>query len=134
MLGMEQVAAVLRDAGAGLYGKTLFAYEMPAACRSGLVVMQGGVGEGIDHELPSWERQAFQVIARSPGIAAGFPLIQAAVTALTWQLPRTLPAVGNYPAMLVRRCLPRHNPIIYPRTDTDLYEFSVNFDYVAHPA
>lgn len=131
MLGMEQIVTLLQTAGLGVPGVSLFAYKMPATVAQGIVVLNPLAGGDIDHDLPGYLKGSFQVIIRAPKIADGRTLADRVSAALTWQVPRSLPANAGVPALILRRCLPRHTPIGFPRSDNDLVEFSINFDYVS---
>lgn len=131
MLGMEQIATVLAQASLGQIGKSIFVHRMPGEISSGLVVLNQLSGYSIDWELPGFKIGKFQVIARHTSVPQGLSLARGAMAALTWQEPRMLPAQAGLNDILVRRVLPMHDPITYPRSDGDMVEHSINFEFVA---
>lgn len=131
MLGMEQIVTVLQAASLGTPGTSLFAYKMPSNVSVGIVALNPLAGGAIDWDMPGYLKGSFQLIIRHPKIPDARTMAEAASQALTWFVPRSLPALAGAPLVLVNRCLPRHTPIGFPRSDNDLVEFSVNFDYVA---
>jgi hypothetical protein len=55
-----------------------------------------------------------------------------AVRAVSFHEWRELPPAGNATnPVLVLYVRPRHDPIVFPRSEGDLYEASVNFDFVS---
>lgn len=132
MLAMEQVAAVLAQAGLGVVAKTIFVHRMPNSVNAGLLVLPSLTGADIDYDMPSFRREQFQVIARGVAPPAVQALAVAASEALTIQRGwTTISAVGIIPAANILFIRPRHTPIVFPRSDAgDLYEASVNFDYI----
>lgn len=131
MLGMEQIVTVLQAAGLGTPGVSLFAYKMPPSVTQGIVVLNPLAGGDIDWDLPGYLKGSFQTIIRAAKIPDGRALALRVSDALSWMAPRTLPANAGVPLVIVKRCLPRHTPIGFPRSDNDLVEFSVNYDYVS---
>lgn len=128
ILGLEQLAAVLAAANLGTPGQSLFIHRMPAEIQQGILLLTPLAGMEIDHELPGWRRGGFQMIVRATSANNAIQLALSAGTALTWAQPKTLAAISLYPAMRVLFCRPLHDPIMYPRSDGNLIEASVNFE------
>lgn len=128
MLAVEQIMDRLAVANVGTPGTTLFAHKMPATVTKGVLVLAPLTGSEIDYELPGWRRSRYQIIARAPSVSEAMTLAMAASAALTWLLPRTVPASGMYPSIEVKYFRPLHDPIVYPRSEGNLVEASVNFE------
>lgn len=130
MLAMEQVAALLAAAGLGTPGKDLFVHRMPDGCPAGLVVLNRLAAQAIDWNLPRYRRDSFQVVARHRLPLEAERLARRAMEALTLFGWRELPPAGAVErptaVMFIR---PRHEPIVYPRSESDLHEASVNYDF-----
>lgn len=127
MLVPEHIAPLLQSAGIGRLGTDLFCHHMPAQIERGVMVTGDLAGTDIDHELPGWRQGRIQVIVRDPDHTQGLTRTRQVIAALTLgQL--ALPATAGAPAIRLRRLRPVHDPIVYPRSDGDQVEFSVNFE------
>lgn len=101
--------------------KTLLVFSMPADLKSGVVLVPSPVGGRIDHEIPGIYEERFQAIVRDPHYQPGMDRAEELFNLLTLLNVD----MGEY---VVDYCRPRHTPFAYPRSDSDLLEFSVNFD------
>lgn len=128
MLSVEHIANVLAAANVGEIGKTLFAHRMPAEVTKGVLVLAPLAGDEIDHELPGWRRGRFQIIARARTPLEATMLALQATLALTWHKTRILPEAPPFPAVEVRYLRPMHDPAVYPKSEGNLVEASVNFE------
>lgn len=130
MLVAEHIAALLVQAKVGTLGKTLFCHRLPAEIASAVVVMGALTGTEINHELPGWRMGNLQVIVRHPDYTQGMILARQVVAALSIEQSRDLPATAVAPAIRLRRLRPLHDPIVFPRSEGDVVEFSMNFEGV----
>lgn len=129
MLVPEHIAPILQAAGVGTLGKDLFCHRLPASIARGVMVTGDLAGTDIDHELPGWRQGRLQVIVRDPNHLQGLTKTRQVMAALSLG-QRLLPAAGGAPAVQLRRLRPMHDPIVYPRSEGDEIEFSVNFEGV----
>lgn len=119
---LEPLAQILADAGVGVIGATIFVYHMPENVTDGVLLRQPLQGTEIDYELPGYVKTDFQLIVRSSTYADGFDLVERATQALTFEHVTTLADRQiNYQR-------PRTEPIVYPRSDANVIEMSVNFE------
>jgi len=127
-MDLHSVAVYLaeQDIGLRISGseKNLFVHHMPARVASGVLLRQSFVGTPVDHELPGFYKTSFQVIVRHGDYKKGEALALSVRGVLTIRMERQ---VGN---MWVRHILPRHEPLVYPVSEGDRLEWSINFDAV----
>lgn len=103
--------------------KDLFIYSMPETVRRGVLLGEEYAGTPIDHELPKYFRTGFQVVIRHEDPVKGRELADEVSDVLTFR--------GKLIGTLnVRHILPRHQPLVYPVSQGDLFEWSINFDAV----
>jgi hypothetical protein len=108
----------------GKRGKTIFTYAMPAHVEEGILLRDPLDGVAIDHELPGFFREAgFQLLVRATSHASGMELAQSATECLT------ISADTQFTGYLVRYSRPDHLPLVFPASEGDLLEISVNFSY-----
>lgn len=129
MLVPEHLIPVLDSAGVGTPGVDLFCHRLPADIERGTMVTGNLAGTDIDHELTGWRQGRIQVIVRDPDHEDGMVRTRAVMAALSL-VNVLLPATAGAPEVFMRRLRPIHDPIVYPRSDGDLIEFSVNFEGV----
>jgi hypothetical protein len=129
MLTPEHLAPILISARLGKAGLDLFCHKMPSEITKGLVVMGDLAGSEIDHELVNWRIGQIQVILRDTDHASGLRRARAVMDALT-VMHRDLPPAGGGPGIRLRRLRPIHDPIVYPRSEGDVLEFSLNFEAI----
>jgi hypothetical protein len=127
MLTPEHLVPILVAARLGQPGRDLFCHQMPGEITKAVVIMGDLAGTEIDHELPGWRMGQVQVIVRDDNHAAGTRRSRAVMDALTLG-ERLLPAAGGAGAIRLVRLRPIHDPIVYPRSEGDVMEFSMNFD------
>lgn len=102
--------------------QTIFVHHFPEQKTTGILLRQSAMGTPIDHYLPGYFRSRFQLVVRATGYEEGRALAESASTALT-MLNITLDD-----GMVMKQCLPAHQPVAFPSSKGDLLEFSVNFD------
>jgi hypothetical protein len=112
----------LEDQGVGAQGKTIFAYMMPAAATSAVMVRNELAGTRINHQLPGYFKTRIQVIARGPNYQAAEKLMKQAVDALT------LPAGTVLDTMTFNFCRPETLPVAFPLSTGNLIEFNAYFE------
>lgn len=121
-MNLQHVVDRLAAAGLGVPGVTLFRERMPMAVAEGLLVCELQPNT-INPYVMGLKRGTFAVVARGSELDAIRARLQSATAELTvqgWIVDST-----HY-----RHVTPRHDPFIYPRSDGDLYEGNVLFDYV----
>lgn len=123
-MNLEAIANYLVTQGVGISGQSLFVYRMPPAINEGILLISDLKGTEIDYELPGFKRTTFQAIVRHTEHVAGRALADLVSSTLTLENGFVL---SN---LLVRYIRPRHEPVMYPVSEGDYLEFSVNFDAV----
>jgi hypothetical protein len=124
---IDLLADILADAGIGAPGQDIYEEEMPADVRAGVLIKLPLQGVPIDHELPGYFRGAVQVIVRAQKVDTGDRLAKQVMDALTLSERTFLDAQGNE-VMHVNYLRPRTLPIVYPRSDGNGKEWSINLD------
>lgn len=118
---------LLAAEGLGTPGVDLFEFEMGPECRAGVLIKLPLDGVPIDHELPGYFRCQVQVIVRAQRHETGDALSKKVQAALTFN-GRDFSAADGTPAMRVNFLRPRTLPIVYPRSDGNGKEWSINLD------
>lgn len=121
---LEPIAQHLVTEDVAEGGVDLFVYRMPAQIKQGILLIGDLGGTEIDHELPGYKRTSFQAIIRHTELVEGMELANLVLKTLTLSDNTIL---DN---LLFRYVLPRHEPVVYPVSEGDYLEFSVNFDAV----
>ena len=122
---MDSLAQKISDDGLATPGVNLFIHKMPSKVESGILLLNKLSGTPIDFELPGYRRTGFQVIVRHTDYTAGIELMENVVSSLTIKGGETL--LGD---MHVKHILPKHEPVVFPVSEGDFLEISVNFDAV----
>jgi hypothetical protein len=112
-------------ANLGVEGESLFLHTMPADCRQGILLKMPLTGVVIDYELPGFFCTKVQAIVRAQSQVAGETLAKQVSAALEIRLRSTL---AGPPDMLVNWLRPLTLPIVYPRSDGNGLEWSINFE------
>ena len=99
----------------------LFVYSMPPQVNIGVLIVTEPSGAEVDHEIAGVYKNRFQIIVRHSDYEAG----QAMAIELFHLLNIRAQALGDYWFYYIR---PRHLPIPYRRGESDLMEFSINYD------
>lgn len=124
----ERIAKKIEIAGLGEISKTIFVESMPAEIKRGILVKMSLAGSKIDHELPGLYRPKIQIIVRAQSHADGENLATAILNLLQSKQDTIWNDASNNPLFLMKQFLPYTMPIIYPRSDGNGLEVSVNFD------
>ena len=101
--------------------KNLFLTHMPAQLRTGVLMRESAPGTVFDHELPQFYRVSFQVVVRHDDFLKGRKIAEDVSASLTVHEV----TIGSMHLHYIR---PRHQPFVFPASQGDLLEFSVNFD------
>jgi len=117
---LESLVPVLRQAG---IAEPIMINHMPHRVRIGVLLLNKLAGAEIDHEIDGLRRSSFQAIVRHPEYAQGRQLAERVMDAL--QMARR-----EIPGAEVKYIRARHEPVVYPISEGELLEFSVNFDAV----
>lgn len=118
---IKEMASILEDAGIGTIGVDIFVNYMPSDVEVGILLLGRMSGDVIDYYLPGIKRGGFQVIVRVPDYDDA--LINSILPLLTIQ-GKTVKGLD------VKYILPKTDPVVYPATDGNNIEYSVNFDAV----
>lgn len=122
-MNLLPVANYLQARGLGTVGRNIFVTEMPASCKTGIMLMHRYAGR-IDHELPGWRDTGFRIIVRHEKYTAGDALAASASSVLTIRQDTQM---GNF---LVRKMLPQTDPQPYRRSEAGVWEFEVEIETV----
>tara|TARA_R110000851_G_C13102760_1_gene569250 strand:- start:33162 stop:33545 length:384 start_codon:yes stop_codon:yes gene_type:complete len=121
---LEPIAQHLVTEDVAEQGVDLFIYNMPSGVEIGILLISSLSGTEIDYELPGFKRTSFQAIVRHTEFVEGRELADLVSSTLTLKNGTML---DN---LLVRYIRPRHEPVVYPVSEGDYLEFSINFDAV----
>lgn len=116
---VKEVAEMLVDGGVGTLGIDIFTHFMPYDVDIGVLVLANIAGDAIDYEITGMRRGGFQVIVREPDYDD--TLISRISSLLTIQ------SEVMY-GLDIKYMLPKSEPVVYPATDGNNIEYSVNFD------
>lgn len=121
-MNIEAVATYLAANACGTVGSTIFATEMPTACKEGILLMGPYHGTPINRNLPGYYNTEFRVVTRSADYDSGVALATKALKALDTSLEVTM---GT---MLVKQITPQNLPRPYRRSAGAYWEFEVDVD------
>jgi hypothetical protein len=127
---LEQLSKRLETANLGTRGVNIFVHFMPATVTKGLVLLPSLAGDPINWELPGWHKaNSFQIIVRDTSVDRGYQFATSCVSALTITTDTILAAIApDIPAIQVRYIRPRHDVVVLPRSPSNYFEFSINFE------
>lgn len=120
-MNLAPLAEYLELEDIAVAGKDLFLYQMPSTVSVGILLLTPLSGTEIDYYLPGYRKTTFQVIVRHTDHVEGqalAELISATLTLANKQLTN----------MNVNYIRPKHEPVVYPVSEGDFLEFSVNYD------
>lgn len=121
-MNIESVAAYLAANSCGVIGKTIFATEMPTACKEGILLMGSYHGTPINRNLPGYYNTDFRVVVRSVNYDSGMLLATKALKALDTSLEVTM---GT---MIVKQITPQNLPRPYRRSAGAYWEFETDVE------
>jgi hypothetical protein len=125
---LEALAELIVADGLGVIGQTLFVYQMPASCKSGIVLRLPPTGNSLNHYIPGYISGKFQVIIRDTSYEAGNEKSNRLSKLFTFFEPKDFLDEQNRLYMRINQCFPCNTPIIYPRLENNLVEWSITFD------
>ena len=127
---LEQLTLKIEAAGLATRGVDLFQQFMPATVEHGIVLLPSLAGSPINWQLPGWQKaNNFQLLVRHASIKVGYDLIQNVSNAITSLTYETLPAIPpDIPAINTLYVRPKHDIVILPRSPSNYFEFSQNFE------
>ena len=132
MIRPEQVANLMVANGVGRLGRDVFVHAMPETVTQGWLILGKLDLLDIDWDLPTLRKEGFQILARHPSPLEAEKMAMRAARAVSFHQWRDLPPAGSAEssirALYIR---PRHDPIVFPRSEGDIYEASVNFEFVS---
>lgn len=118
----KAVCQFLHEKGAGVPGKTLFYGHMPHQIKSGVVVLVRVPPN--DDPYTRIRKGTFQVVVRDE--------IRDAAYDKAVSIKKLLRLEGGVVGgMSFKFILPKHDPLVYPRSDGGLFEASVNYQFTA---
>lgn len=120
-MNLSDVAEYVEDLGYGSQGKNLFIHHVPTTATKGIFLLSPLSGDRIDYELEGYKKTSFQVIVRDPNYQDGHELSKT----LMKELRLANQDLASTHVIYMR---PRHEPIVYPNSDGDYLEMSVNYD------
>lgn len=126
MMLLKIIAEYAESINAGTIGRDLFAYNMPETSNLGVLLRQPLTGAEIDYELPGYRKAKFQVIVRCKPVEIEQGLVK--ITEFVDMI--TVLSEMNLSGMQIKYMRPRHDPVLYPVSEGNNLEYSVNFDVV----
>ena len=119
---IAELAQHLRDQNITPVGQNIFLRTMPPRVSPAAMLVTPLDGIAIDQELPDYHNDDLQIIVRSQDPVEAETATQALSDALTMY-------GQEFASIKVNYIRPRHLPALYPMSDGDFYEASVNFDF-----
>ena len=111
-------------------GASLFVGMIPAPIKVAIMLREPLSGTPIDPHMPGHYRAQLQVITRHENTMQGLRLAKEAQKLLTTQHRVHFDATDEHGAGHLDLCFPRTKPVMYPRLDSNLWEWSQIFDVV----
>lgn len=124
---LARMVDLLVEARVGAPGSTIFTNFMPSECTRGVLLRNNLGGVEIYHELPGYYQSEPQAIVRAQTIEDGESLAESVMAALTVHQTRTLQDSTGRDVMQLNYLRPKHEPIVFPRSDGNGREWSINF-------
>lgn len=122
-MNLEPFANCLQAMDVGVIGNNIFLYNMPNTVHEGILFVAPLSGMKIDPDLPNYRKGKFQVIVRSEAYSDAKELADSVMGVLDFANK----VVDNYSVKYVR---PRTEPVVFPVSEGDYIEFSLNFNTV----
>jgi len=119
----EPLADYLDGQGIVTKGQTLFIHYMPQTIKIGALMLGKLTGTPIDPELPGYYKTGFRIIVRHQDIVDGLAMANQIKDALNMRNV-------ELPGMSIRYIVPKHEPVLFPISEGDHLEISINFDAV----
>lgn len=115
------------DAGIAVTGETLFLSEFPPDVKIGVMMREPLDGVKVDPHLPCYHKPNLQMIVRHINPVAGAAMAMAVSDVLTINQVENYPATAERGKVQLNVFYPRTLPIRFPRLESDLIEWSINF-------
>lgn len=122
-MNLEHLAKILETAQIGVANSDIYIDFMPATAKTGVLLRLPLTGVRTDWHLPNHYKTGVQAIVRAQKHATGSVIAAKVYKALTL----TQKTAFANPAMIVQHLLPEHLPVVYPRSDGNGIEWSLNF-------
>ena len=123
---LDIIAGLIQTAGLGVMGQNIFIHRMGAEVVEGILLKLPIDGITTDFDLPGYYKTTFQVIVRARLQADGDTLAKALTELLTiYSTDYNDPTSGNF-ALQIKQMFPAKLPIVYPRSDGQGIEWSLN--------
>lgn len=122
-MNLLSVAEYLELAGIGRRGRDLFVGFMPARIDKGILLLEPITGTPINHELPGYRRAKFRVVIRDADHHSGKDTAER--VSMSLELNNV-----SLSGMYVKYMHPLHDPVVFPVSEADHLEYSVNFETV----
>lgn len=119
-MNLHPIAEYIEQNNIGKLGKTLFINMMPIDLNLGILIRNTLTGTKIDYELEDYFDARFQLIVRADTYPKGDELMQQVIDLLNFKNQQ----LGNMHFNFIR---PRTEPVVYPLSEGNLLEFSVDF-------
>lgn len=126
---LEDLAIYVREQDVAGIGTNVFIYTLKEN-DVGAMLTSHTAGMLSSKDIPDYYKGALQLIVRSNS-AKDAEVQAAAVSKLLSSQEKQKLGQGEgltLPSIQVNYIYPRHLPVVYPRSDGDFYEASVNFD------
>jgi hypothetical protein len=119
---LEDLATRLRTANISGVGQNVFINGAPSDISQALMILPPLDGLAIDGYLPDYYRGLIQVVARHPSEPQAYALARAASEIMEMRRE-------ELPTIFVNQSRATNLPVVYPRSEGDLFEASVTFDF-----
>lgn len=105
--------------------RPIYVYNQPMDLSDAILIITGTEGEGnFDEELPGYYKAEIQVIVSASKILEAKALGNDLASALK------LHNVNLGDGVVIKRCFPRHRPLVYTKNEGQVVEASVNYDII----
>lgn len=116
-------AQFIEDAGVAVSGRDLFIGEVPLNLNIGVVLLNNVLPRRIQWDIPTFRQDTFQVVVRHIDDVDGFVYCDRVSKALT------VVQETKRNGIKINYIYPKHHPIMFPRLDSNNFEFSINYNY-----
>jgi hypothetical protein len=120
---LDVLARKLQDDGIGAMGKTIFLGNMPQDATKAIILKNSPLGTPIDPELPGYRKCRFHAAVRDETYSLGMKLAESVSKSLTM-------AEKVLPGMSIQLMRPVIEPMGFPLSDSNIFEFLVIFEAV----
>lgn len=120
---LKVFAQIIADKGVATLGQDLFVGYMPPEIDIGVAILGTIMPRRIDWNMPPFRKDVFQVVVRHIDCVNGFGYCDRIKNALT------ITEETKRDGIKINYIHARHHPIMFPRLDSDNFEFSINYNY-----